>query len=158
MPLVHEIITSLIEKKGGNKSFIARKLGIVGKKKITSQQIGHYASGKYKPKGGFYKRWREVFNEDIESMIEGNVSHETNVQRKPSTGTDSEQRIFQGENIILPKVAWIELQETLVVGRGALADIIKNNTDLTQNNTKLTESITELVRNLLRPSGGNQQG
>jgi hypothetical protein len=65
-------------------------------------------------------------------------------------------RIIEGENIILHKVAWDELHETLVNGRQALTDVIKNNTDLTQNNSKLTESITELVKNLLRPSGGNQ--
>jgi transcriptional regulator with XRE-family HTH domain len=67
-------------------------------------------------------------------------------------------RIIEGENIILHKVAWDELHETLVNGRQALTDVIKNNTDLTQNNSRLTESITELVKNLLRPSGGNQHG
>jgi transcriptional regulator with XRE-family HTH domain len=78
------------------------------------------------------------------------------LEKSDTSSNNTEQRIFQGENIILPKVAWAEFQETLVVGRTALADIIKNNTDLTQNNTKLTESITDLVKNLLRSTGGNQ--
>lgn len=76
MPEIADVLTSLIEKQGGNKSQIARKLGVIGDKKMTSQQIGHYASGKYKPKGDFYKKWKEVFGDDLERLVEGNVSKE----------------------------------------------------------------------------------
>lgn len=64
--------------------------------------------------------------------------------------------LAEGENIILNRMAWDEFQKTLIKGREALTDVIKNNTDLTQNNSKLTESITDLVKNLLKSPSGNQ--
>jgi hypothetical protein len=77
---VAEVLTGLIEKYGGNKTKIAAKLGVNSKGKpfCSSQKLGHYAEGKYSPKGEFFKRWKAEYGDDIERMAERNVSHETN--------------------------------------------------------------------------------
>lgn len=71
MPELSEILTGL-RKKHGNKAQVAKKL------RISSQLLGQYEAGRQKPKLDFYKKWKEVFNEDILKLIdETNVSHET---------------------------------------------------------------------------------
>lgn len=89
MPSTAEVIKSLIEKHGGNKTVIANKLKetkLEGMEKMSSQRLGQYANGKMKPKGDFYKAWKQVYKEDIESMVETNVSNETNTDgRDPWT-------------------------------------------------------------------------
>jgi len=71
MPELKDILTGIREKHG-NKSEVAKMLG------IKSQLLGQYEKGSRNPKLGFYKKWKEVFNEDLESMLdEPNVSHET---------------------------------------------------------------------------------
>lgn len=54
-------------KNHGNKSQVAKKLG------ISSQLLGQYEQGRQKPKLEFYKKWKEVFGEDL--LKETNVSN-----------------------------------------------------------------------------------
>lgn len=86
MPLVSEVISSLIEKYGGNKTAIASRLKKPGDKsmaKMSSQRLGQYADGKMEPKSAFFKRWKEVYGDDIERMVETNVSRETTPTTSP---------------------------------------------------------------------------
>lgn len=66
MSQVSEIISRKIIDRGGNKSEMARLLG------ISSQLLGQYANGRHKPKPDFYVKWKEVFGEDF--LNETNVS------------------------------------------------------------------------------------
>lgn len=75
MPAISEVLTGLIAKYGGNKAAIARKLG----QNLSPQRLGQYARGKVSPKIDFYKRWKEVYGDDLE-VLTGNknetiVSH-----------------------------------------------------------------------------------
>lgn len=70
MSQVSEIIKSKIAQRGGNKSEIARQLG------VSSQLLGQYERGRHKPKPEFYIKWKEVFGEDLLSKT--NVSKEAN--------------------------------------------------------------------------------
>ncbi len=75
MPELKDILTAIREKHG-NKSQVAKKLD------IPSQLLGQYEKGKRKPKQGFYDKWLEVFNQDLQALLkhpsnEANVSHET---------------------------------------------------------------------------------
>ncbi|HVZ95414.1 MAG TPA: helix-turn-helix domain-containing protein [Chitinophagaceae bacterium] len=45
-----------------NKAEMARKLG------ISSQLYGNYEDGTHEPKIEFYKKWKEVFNQDLLSI------------------------------------------------------------------------------------------
>ena len=66
MPSLSEVITELIEKHGGVKSKISRKLGLKpnGKPIYSPQKLGHYATGKYLPKAPFFKAWKEKIGDD----------------------------------------------------------------------------------------------
>ncbi len=65
MSQVSETISQKVEALGGNKSKVARQL------KISPQLLGHYMSGRNKPKVEFYDKWREVYGEDL---LKTNVS------------------------------------------------------------------------------------
>lgn len=66
---VKDIIAAAIERHGGNKSEIARKLH------ISSQLLGQYEAGRQKPKPDFYVKWKKTFGEDLQN--ETFVSFET---------------------------------------------------------------------------------
>jgi hypothetical protein len=135
-----EVMASLIQKHGDNKSKISRKLGLGtdGKAEFSPQLIGQYASGKSEAKPRFYKRWKEVFGDDIENLMEGNVSNET----KP--GTNFKHQIFEGEYVGMHKRAWDQFEETLISQRQLLSIISKTNSNL-------GESLKDLAKNLGKP-------
>lgn len=51
---------------------MARKLG------ISSQLLGQYVSGGRKPGGDFFIKWRQVFGDDLVSLVETGVSDDHN--------------------------------------------------------------------------------
>lgn len=64
----------LVPKKGKSISEVARRLG------ISSQLLGQYMKGRHEPKLSFYEAWAREFGEDITSLAERNVSHETSTE------------------------------------------------------------------------------
>jgi transcriptional regulator with XRE-family HTH domain len=61
----------------GSQLAVAKALG------ITSQQLGSYERGDYKPKADFFDKWKEVFGEDLRQIQKGNI------QRNVSHGTEN---------------------------------------------------------------------
>lgn len=72
MSQVSEILKELIPLRGKNSAEVARKLG------ISSQLLGQYLNERHKPKQDFYNKWKEVYGDDLLSLVETNVSRETN--------------------------------------------------------------------------------
>lgn len=143
MPTFAEVMTELIQKHGGKKTNIARKLGLKpdGKPIYSSQLLGQYESGEIKDaKPAFYWAWKEKMGDDIESLMKGKRKNESSFRHE----------IFEGDYVGLHKLAWDEFKLTRKVEREALMKI-------TQSNNNLSETIAEMVKNLFR-SGGNQQG
>src|SRR4051794_20059933 len=60
---VSEILREKRRLLGITKSELGRKLN------ISSQLLGHYESGKSKPKPDFYLKWKSVFGEDLLSEV-----------------------------------------------------------------------------------------
>ncbi|MGN6437232.1 MAG: helix-turn-helix domain-containing protein [Agriterribacter sp.] len=71
--MTEQNISKIIQTKrlsmGYNKTELARRLG------ISSQLIGHYESGRSKPKAEFYLKWKNEFGEDLLAHLgDSNVS------------------------------------------------------------------------------------
>jgi len=66
---VQEALADLVPKRGSSNADVGRQLG-----KVSGQLIGQYIAGRQKPKADFFKKWKTAFNEDLEAMIETNVS------------------------------------------------------------------------------------
>lgn len=75
-----QIIKELREKKGPQTA-VAAKLKVV-----TSQQLGSYERGDYKPKADFFEAWKREYGEDILAIQKGNVQR--NVSHETENGTD----------------------------------------------------------------------
>lgn len=74
---ISDIIAQAIERQGGNKSEIGRKIG------ISSQLLGQYAKGPKKPGLDFFAKWKMEFKEDLYREIETKVYNlpvESNVE------------------------------------------------------------------------------
>lgn len=80
-----ELIIKLRTQRGLNTSQAAKKLG------ISSQLLGMYERGERTPKGQFYQKWQEVFNEDIlkqiETKTETKVSHKAFMPENKKSGS-----------------------------------------------------------------------
>lgn len=61
------IIAEAIDRQGGNKSEIGRKIG------YSSQLLGQYARGEKEPKVAFFVQWKSAYNEDLYREIETKV-------------------------------------------------------------------------------------
>ena len=57
-------------QKGKSNASVARKLGISG------QLLGKYIAGTIAPKLNFYQKWKEIYGENLQELIETNVSRE----------------------------------------------------------------------------------
>lgn len=134
MPSLSEVITELIEKHGGVKSKISRKLGLKpnGKPIYSPQKLGHYATGKYLPKAPFFKAWKEKIGDDIESLIERNVSHETKV---PPTR----------ESLIVPAEVWEELRKNNQQFRKTRDEDVRDKKEITDEKKELLRQNGKLI-------------
>lgn len=116
MPSFSEIMALLIKKHGDNKTKISNKLGFKanGKPKYSSQLLGQYERGETIAKQPFYKLWREVMKDDIESLMEGKLSNERNNEKS------FRDEIFEGDYIGMHKRVWSELEKTMKTNRQLL--------------------------------------
>lgn len=75
-----------LRPRHGTQVEVARKLG------IKSQQLSQYEGGTRNPKLAFYRKWKNVFGEDLQAILdETNASHgiENHTQvDKPSDNTE----------------------------------------------------------------------
>jgi transcriptional regulator with XRE-family HTH domain len=78
-----QIIKELRIKKGTQISVAARL------KVVTSQQLGSYESGKYKPKADFFEAWKREYGEDIMAIQKG--SNERNISNEAENGTHDKE-------------------------------------------------------------------
>jgi transcriptional regulator with XRE-family HTH domain len=101
-----ETIKELREAKG-TQTAVADKLKAAGLR-ITSQQLGKYESGEYKPKIDFYDTWFQVYGEDIKEIQKGNV------QRNVSRGAEKPTPVQKiGDN----KINEEDVYRNIVEGR-----------------------------------------
>lgn len=77
-----QIIKELRQKKGTQIAVAARL------KVVTSQQLGSYESGKYRPKAEFYEAWKNEFGEDILAIWKGNDERNLSNETKNHTQVD----------------------------------------------------------------------
>lgn len=91
MPELKEILAG-IRAKHGNQSEVAEKLG------ISSQLLGQYERGERNPKLGFYKKWEQVFGQDLLALKD-----EANVSREAKNGTSAIETTNNKKNGMAPK-------------------------------------------------------
>lgn len=123
------VIKALIQKHGGNKSKIALKLGLKpnGKPIWPSQLLGQYEHGESQAKPPFYKAWKIAFGEDIERIIEGKDSIDT---EEP---TSFQHQIFEGDYVGLHKKAWNLFEDAMRSDKQLLKDLAATLKNLTHS-------------------------
>jgi hypothetical protein len=159
MPSVSEVLTSLIKKHGGNKSEIARKLGLRpdGKPVYSSQLIGQYADGVSEPKLKFYKRWKDVLKDDIESLVETNVSRET--EKQPVMEVVKDNKVLDDKDWYRDTIQTLihkngeTIRETFEELRASKREVIE---ELKKEKQKLHEHLHELILRVNSPQDANQ--
>lgn len=111
---IAEIITQAIDRHGGKKSEISRKIG------ISSQLLGQYAHGK-EPGMTFYIRWKREFGEDLFREIE------TKVYNLPENSTSFNSESFvetslvsllEGQNEIRAQIRTIHQWDEQIFAEG----------------------------------------
>lgn len=112
MPELKDILPGL-RAKHGSQTDVAKELG------IRSQLLGQYENGKRNPKHAFYKKWKELYNEDLEAMTdEANDSRETKkptreqkgptIKEKPLGDPEVYRTIVEGktEYLLVPRIQY----------------------------------------------------
>lgn len=143
MPLLKDILPG-IRAKHGNKSKVA---GLIG---IKPQQLGQYETGKRNPKAPFYKKWKEVFNEDLESLLnEANASRETkNLTPVPKANDNKEMdNPEQRENIYRTIVEGHT--EYLLIPRSVMSEVQLISTKQLEKDKAYMDALIEFNRDLL---------
>jgi|SRR5690606_797196 len=147
-------ILSQIRARHGNKSQVARMLG------IYPQLLGQYERGERKPKKPFYDKWKEVFNEDLEAMKnEANVSREaqkpTPVQIEPAVAENSQGRIYKElyEKFLGNNSEYLFLHKDVLKDHRLVSiDQIEQDRALHEQRSKELQMLTEAIREIaMRP-------
>lgn len=98
---VSELLNKLVPQKGATKSQVANKL------KISPQLLGQYMKGRQKPKPDFYKKWKEVYGEDLLNYEETNVSRETNEETNSEPAKSIQDKYTK---LLEEQLTWIKEQ------------------------------------------------
>jgi transcriptional regulator with XRE-family HTH domain len=142
MKPMQEQLARLIEEKGGNKSLIAKKLG------ISRQLLGQYLQGRHNPKIDFWIKWKRAFNEDPLKLVGDFVmiKHHPTDETKPANVDEMFTRLKaeHEEGIKLRDEIINAKNQTIAILSERLADL-KNKVDelekllVNRNHTQKTD-------------------
>lgn len=100
MPELTDFLKDL-RSRHGTQEEVGKKIG------YKSQQISQYEKGARKPKMKFYRKWKEVFGEDLEAMMsETNVSRGTENHTSVDIPSDNKEK-----NLRVPEEIYRDLVE-----------------------------------------------